>query len=162
MSDIVILPVEGKSMNLGGLGIVFKLISEDTNGSFALVEHPIEPHTLGAPPHLHHNEDEYSYILEGEVTVLVGERVIQAGPGTLVAKPRGIMHTFWNTGAEPAKILEIIAPGGFEHYFEEVVGLAAAGVMPNDPRWQLVGQKYHLEFDPSRIPELLRTYNLKM
>jgi mannose-6-phosphate isomerase-like protein (cupin superfamily) len=162
MSDLVILPSEGKSVRLGGLGVVYKLLGAETGGSFALVEHPIEPHTLAAPLHLHHNEDEYSYVLEGEVTVLVGERVIQAAPGTLIVKPRGIFHTFLNAGTIPARVLEIIAPAGFEGYFEEVAELAATGVPPDDPRRIMLGQKYNIEFDRSRIMELVQKYNLKL
>jgi mannose-6-phosphate isomerase-like protein (cupin superfamily) len=162
MSDLVILPGEGKSVRLGGLGVVYKLFGAETSGSFALVEHPIEPHTLAAPLHLHHNEDEYSYVLEGAVTVLVGERVIQATPGTLIAKPRGIFHTFLNAGTVPARILEIIAPAGFEGYFEEVAELAATGVPPDDARRILLAQKYNVEFDRSRIMELVQKYNLKL
>ncbi len=162
MSSIVVLPGEGKSVHLGGLGVVFKLFSADTSGAFALVEHPIEPGALAAPPHLHHNEDEASYVLEGEITVQIGDRVIPASPGTLVLKPKGIFHTFWNAGTKPARILEIIAPGGFEKYFEEVAELAAAGVPPDDSRRLALAQKYNIEFDRSRVMELVQKYNLKL
>jgi mannose-6-phosphate isomerase-like protein (cupin superfamily) len=162
MSDIVIFPGEGKSVRLGGLGVVYKLSGAETGGSFALVEQPLEPGTLAAPPHLHHNEDEYSYVLEGEVTVLVGERVIQATPGTLIVKPRGTFHTFLNAGSVPARVLEIIAPAGLEGYFEEVAQLAAAGVSPEDPRRMMLAGKYNVEFDRSRIMELVQKYNLKL
>jgi mannose-6-phosphate isomerase-like protein (cupin superfamily) len=162
MSDIVILPGAGKTVHLGGLGVVYKLSGAETGGSFALVEHPLEPGTLAAPPHLHHNEDEYSYVLEGEVTVLVGERVIQATPGTLIAKPRGIFHTFLNASTVAARVLEIIAPAGLERYFEEVAELAAAGVPPDDSRRMMLAQKYNVEFDRSRIMELVQKYNLKL
>ncbi len=162
MSDKVVLPGEGKSVRLDGIGVVFKLLSADTGGSFALVEHPMEPGTLGAPPHRHQHEDEYSYILEGQVTVLVGERVIQAPPGTLIAKPRGVMHTFWNASSQPARVLEIIAPAGFEQYFAELGELVSANVPADDPRRLGLAQKYHIEYDRSRIADLVRTYHLKM
>src|SRR5215510_3926695 len=162
MTNKIVLPDEGKSIRLGGVGVVFKLFSEDTGGSFALIEHPLEPGTLGAPPHKHHQEDEYSYILEGKVTVLVGENMIEAGPGTLIAKPRGIMHTFWNASSQPARVLEIIAPAGMEQYFAELGELVAADVPPSDPRRLGLAEKYHLEFDRGRIAELLSTYHLKM
>jgi quercetin dioxygenase-like cupin family protein len=161
MSDFVVLPGEGKAVRLDGIGVVFKLFSADTGGSFALVEHPIEPGTLGAPPHRHQHEDEYSYVLEGEVTVLVGEQVIEGRPGALIAKPRGIMHAFWNAGTAPARLLEIIAPAGFEQYFAETAELVAAGVPADDPRRRAVAQKYGLEFDWERIPELVRTHHLQ-
>ncbi len=162
MSDQVVLPGEGKSVRLDGVGVVFKLFGADTGGAFALVEHPLEPGTLGAPPLRHQHEDEYSYVLEGEVTVLVGERVIEARPGTLIAKPRGVMHTFWNASSQPARVLEIIAPAGFEQYFVELGELVAAGVRADDPRRLRLAQKYHIEYDRSRIAELVGTYHLKM
>jgi len=162
MSNKVILANEGKSIRLGGLGIIFKLLGEDTGGSFALIEHPMEPGTLGAPPHRHTLEDEYSYLLEGHVTIQVGEQVIEAGPRTLVAKPRGVMHTFWNASNQPARVLEIIAPAGMENYFAELGELVAEGAPPDDPRRIGLAQKYHLEYDRSRIAELLKTYHLHM
>lgn len=100
-------------------------------------------------------------MLEGEVSVLVGDEVITAGPGTLIAKPRGQVHTFWNASTEPAKILEIIAPAGMEKYFEEVGELAATGVPPDDPRRTALSQKYHVDFHRDRIPELVKKFNLK-
>ena len=160
MSGVVVLPGEGRSVQLGGLGVVFKLLSADTAGTFALVEHPLAPGTLAAPPHRHHNEDEASYVLEGNVTVEIGDRVIYASAGTLVFKPRGIFHTFWNQDAAPARILEIISPAGFEHYFEEVAELADLGVPPDDPRRLALSRKYNVEFDRSRVMEIAQKYNL--
>src|SRR5204862_176929 len=78
---------------------------------------------LAAPLHRHRNEDEYSYVLEGRVGVQLGEETLEAGPGELVFKPRGQWHAFWNAGDEPARLLEVISPAGFEHYFEEIAAL---------------------------------------
>ena len=162
MSASALLPGEGKSVTLGpnSIGVVFKLYSEDTGGQFAMVEHPLPPRTL-VQPHLHHNEDEYSYVLEGEVAFQLGEEVIYGTPGMLIVKPRGIWHAFWNQSAAPARILEIIAPGGFERFFEEVAELFADGRLPGTEPRLLVAQKYNLEFDRSRIPELVQKYHLK-
>jgi mannose-6-phosphate isomerase-like protein (cupin superfamily) len=90
---------------------------------FSLVEHPIAPRTLAGPSHVHQHEDEYSYVLEGEVGFEIGDDVFTAGPGQLVAKPRGIWHAFWNAGDGPARVLEVIAPAGFEKYFAELAPL---------------------------------------
>jgi len=162
MSAIALLPGEGKSVTLGpnGIGVVFKLYSEDTGGQFAVVEHPLAPGSL-AQPHLHHNEDEYSYVLEGEVGFQLGEKVLYGAPGMLIAKPSGILHAFWNQSAAPARILEIISPGGFERFFEELAELFADGHVPEiEPRIML-GKKYNLEFDRNLTAELVRKYHLK-
>ena len=76
----------------GPFGVELLVKSEETGGRFGLVEHPIAPHALAGPMHVHEHEDEYSYVLEGEVGFQVGDDVFTAGPGQLVAKPRGIWH----------------------------------------------------------------------
>ncbi len=98
---VVITPEEGKSVSLGALGVIHKISGRDTGGSFSVVEHPMEPGTLGALPHTHTNEDEYSFVLEGEVGVLIGDDEYRATPGTYILKPRGVPHTFWNPGPIP-------------------------------------------------------------
>jgi glyoxylate utilization-related uncharacterized protein len=125
-----------------------------------VVEHPLAPGTLAAPPHRHQNEDEASYVLEGTITFEIGDRVIHASAGSLVFKPRGVFHTFWNGTDERARLLEIISPGGFEKYFEEVSELAQLGVPPDDSRRRELAEKYHVEFDRSRVMEIAQKYNL--
>jgi quercetin dioxygenase-like cupin family protein len=112
-------PTDGESVELGGLGVRFMA----TGQGFSLVEHPIAPRTLSAPMHVHEHEDEYSYVLEGEVGVQIGDEVHYALPGDLVIKPRGIPHAFWNRSDTPARLLEIISPAGFERYFAELAPL---------------------------------------
>lgn len=88
-----------------------------TEGRFALIEHRLAPNALAAPLHLHTREDEFSFILEGEVGAHVDGRELIARVGDLVAKPRGQWHTFWNAGSSPARVLEIISPAGLEQLF---------------------------------------------
>ena len=131
-------------------------------GGFALVEHPIAPRALAAPMHRHRNEDEYSYVLEGRVGVQLGEETLEAGPGDLVFKPRGQWHAFWNPGDEPARLLEIISPAGFEKYFEEIAPL----LPPNRPEPDLaalaeVRERYELEMDPDSIGPLVERHGLR-
>ncbi len=114
----------------------------------SVVEHDIAPGVLAAPLHRHANEDEYSYVLAGEVGFQLGDEVRYAGPGELVHKPRGEWHAFWNRSGEPARVLELIAPGGFESYFREIAPL----LPPNRARPDLEGlaaavAKYGLEMD---------------
>src|SRR5829696_3318858 len=85
----MVAPGEGTTILEGGFGVVLKLPGAETGGSFSAVEHPLAPGVLGSPPHTHTNEDEYSFVVEGTVGVMVGEDVYEAGPGSYVIKPRG-------------------------------------------------------------------------
>src|ERR671916_649093 len=113
-------PNDGKAVDLGAVGVRFMVWAEESGGGFALVEHPIPPRTLAAPLHRHANEDEYSYVLGGRLGALLGGDVVVADAGDLDFKPRRQWHTFWNAGDGPCRILEIIAPGGFERVFAEM------------------------------------------
>jgi mannose-6-phosphate isomerase-like protein (cupin superfamily) len=85
---IVLSPDEGEWVEFGGLGVRFMIEEAQSGGTFALVEHPIGPRVLAAPLHTHEREDEYTYVLEGEVGVQVGDEFRVARPGDLVFKPR--------------------------------------------------------------------------
>ena len=105
---------------------------DETDERFSLVEHPMSARALAAPLHRHTREDEYSYVLEGSVGALLGDDVVIGKPGDLIFKPRDQWHTFWNAGDEPARILEIISPAGFERFFAELVDLG--GVAQAEPQ----------------------------
>ncbi len=107
-------------VDLGTFGARFLARATDTGGALSIVEHPIPPRTLAAPLHRHTREDEYSYVLEGRMGAVLGSEVVLADAGCLVFKPRGQWHTFWNAGDVPCRVLEIIAPGGFEEMFAEM------------------------------------------
>ncbi|WP_251019874.1 cupin domain-containing protein [Streptomyces sp. ISL-11] len=95
----------------------FLINGRDGGGRFSLVEHRLPPKVLAAPVHKHTFEDEFSFVLEGSVGARFGDEEVVAGPGDLVFKPRGEWHTFWNAGDTPARLLEIISPGGLEELF---------------------------------------------
>jgi len=156
----VVGPRDGKAGFLGSIGVRFMIDGEETGGGFSLVEHPMSARALAAPLHRHAREDEYSYILEGRVGALLGDEVLVAGPGDLVCKPRNQWHTFWNAGDEPARILEIISPAGFEHFFAELVDLG--GVTHADPQTLAdLCARYELEMDPDSIPGLVERFELR-
>jgi quercetin dioxygenase-like cupin family protein len=114
----------------------------------SILEHDIAAGTLAAPLHRHAHEDEYSYVLAGEVGFQLGDEVRYAGPGELVCKPRGEWHAFWNRGSQPAKVLELIAPGGFEDYFREIAPLLPPHrPAPDLPALGAIVAKYGLEMD---------------
>ncbi|MGI9085500.1 MAG: cupin domain-containing protein [Aeromicrobium sp.] len=95
----------------------FLVDSKDWGGGFALVEHLLAPRSIAAPVHIHTREDEFSFVLEGRVWIKAGDEEVVAEVGDLVFKPRGEWHTFWNAADEPARLLEIISPGGLEEAF---------------------------------------------
>ena len=157
----VVGPEVGDSVDLGGLGVVFKIGADQTGGSVSIVEHPMEPGRL-VPPHVHGAEDEVSYVLEGRFGVRIGDVEAVAGPGSYIVKPRGVPHTFWNPGPEAARLIEVIVPSRFERFFRQLGELVAA--MPKDfeqRRAELAGG-YDLAFVPEWIPVLKKKYGLKL
>ena len=155
----VLGPNDGKVGRLGSIGVRFMLDGDETGGGFSLVEHPMPPRALAAPLHRHSREDEYSVVLDGRVGALLGDEVVYGERGALIFKPRGQWHTFWNAGTEPARILEMISPAGFERYFDEVVSLLQAG--PSDPNaLAAIAARYGLEVDLASIPRLTQEYDL--
>ena len=145
---------------LGSMGVRFMLAGEETGGGFSLVEHPIPPRALAAPLHRHAHEDEYSFVLEGRVGALLGDEVVYGEVGDLIFKPRDQWHTFWNDGDEPARILEIISPAGFERYFEEIVDLLERPGPPDPSELGAIAARHGLEVDRESIPRLTQEYGL--
>jgi quercetin dioxygenase-like cupin family protein len=157
----VLGPRDGQAGFLGSIGVRFLIDGAESGGGFSLVEHPMSPRALGAPLHRHTREDEYSYVLEGRVGAMLGDEVLEGGPGDLIFKPRNQWHTFWNAGDTPARILEIISPAGFERYFSELVALGGSrAAAPQD--LQALSKRYALEVDPQSIPTLLERFQLRM
>jgi mannose-6-phosphate isomerase-like protein (cupin superfamily) len=157
----IVAPSDGIDGFLGSIGVRFMIDGHEAEQRFSLVEHPMSPRALAAPLHLHTREDEYSFVLEGRMGALLGDDVVEAGPGDLVFKPRNQWHTFWNAGEEPCRILEIISPAGFEGFFRELVEMG--GVTQADPA-TLAGlnERYGLEMQPETVPELLERFGLRV
>ena len=153
----VIGPNDGPALDLGSVGVRFMVWAEESGGGFSLVEHPIPPRTLAAPLHRHANEDEYSYVLEGRLGALLGEKVVFAEPGDLVFKPRQQWHTFWNAGDGACRILEIISPGGFEHLFAEMG--ADPDAMTGEAA-ETMDARYGMEVDYESIARLCAEHGL--
>lgn len=158
---------DGKFIDLGSNGVRYLAWDFETGGLFSVVEHPIPPKTLVAPLHKHTHEDEYSFVVQGRMGALLGDQVVYADAGEFVFKPRNQWHTFWNEGDTICRVFEIIAPGGFEHYFDEVHALmTAAGAqtidqvsMPGLPGFDLA-TRYGLEFKPESVETICKIHGL--
>jgi mannose-6-phosphate isomerase-like protein (cupin superfamily) len=151
-------------VDLGKLGARLDVARTDNEANVAIVDHTLPPHTLAAPLHRHSREDEISYVLEGEMTVLAGGELSTVSAGESVVKGRDVWHTFWNAGDEPLRFLEVIAPGEFSEFFEEVAPLT-----PLDPsdgeaiaEFQRIGERYGFEADLESIPRLCEEHSLQM
>jgi len=145
----------GDSFDFGGFGVQWKIDGEKAGRRFSVVHHPIAPRALVAPLHLHHHEDEYSYVVRGKLGALLGETVVTAEPGTWVFKPREQWHTFWNADDTPCEIIEVISPAGFENFFREIA--AAWGDLA---RFAEINRKYSLEMDFESVPRLCERFGL--
>ena len=157
-------PDDGETADLYGAAIRFLLRGAQTGGGLGLVEVPIAPRALGAEAHTHTREDEWSFVLEGEVGFLLGETELVARAGDLVPKPRNLRHAFWNAGDAPARVLEIITPAGFETFFDEAAAVAAEHPDPEDeaafPKWQRLFDAYGVEWEPETIAQLIERHGL--
>lgn len=156
MSSITVIHRrERERFDFGGFGVEWMIDGPITDHHFAVVHHPMAPHALAAPLHLHHNEDEFSYVLSGTMGALLGDEVVAASQGTWVVKPRRQWHTFWNAGDVACEIVEIIAPAGFENYFREL-----AAVWGDTDKLIQVNAKYALEMRLDSVPDLCRRFGL--
>jgi quercetin dioxygenase-like cupin family protein len=152
-------PGEGRRVLLFAVQFDYKVTSADSGGALAALEVTIPPRTL-VKPHNHSREDEYTVVLDGTVGARVGDRVVEAAAGASMAKPRGIPHAMWNAGPEPARVLEVLSPGGLEEYFEELAPALRAKIPPAE--YDALAARYGLTIVNEWIEELERTYGVKM
>lgn len=158
-SPKTIAPGDGKTVMLFGVRFSYKVESADSGGSLAVLEVEIPARTL-VKPHSHSREDEFSLVLDGTVGAKVGDRVLEAGPGAYLVKPRGVPHAMWNASGAPAKVAEILSPGGLEAYFEELAPVLADR-RPAAEYYQLA-ERYGVTIQDDWIEELERTYGVKL
>ena len=140
----VVRPGEGREGSLGSIGVVFKLFGRDTGGQLSVVEHPFPVGAL-VPPHVHTREDELSIVTGGEIGFRSEEREVVLGAGGYVVKPRNELHTMWNAGKVPARMIEIIQPAGFEGFFWELADHLEAG-SPDPSEVAKIAGRYGLIF----------------
>lgn len=134
---------------LGSLALV-KATSADTNGQFCLVE--IRENEGETPLHVHHNEDETFWVLEGEIEFEVGGERFEARPGTMLFGPRGVPHRY-TVRRGPARMLFIFTPGGFEKLLIATSDAAAELRIPNEGEGMP-------DFDT--LPEVVQRYGCEL
>jgi len=128
ITPIALQDGEGEARWFLGCLVTIKASAETTGETVAILEH-LAPRGAGSPLHVHHNEDEWFYVLEGELSFWVGGRLITGGPGSFVFGPRGIPHTFSVT-SETARFLLVTEPAGFERFMRSLSEPATDLVIP--------------------------------
>jgi quercetin dioxygenase-like cupin family protein len=116
---------------LGVSLVTIKATGKETSGRYALVE-VLEPEGEEAPLHVHHNEDEGFWVLEGELTFQVGEETIKASPGSFLFGPRDVPHRY-TVESGPARLLFILSPAGFEEFIYATSEPAKDLTLPSPP-----------------------------
>jgi quercetin dioxygenase-like cupin family protein len=131
---------EGERFWFAGGGIwTMKASAAQTGGAFTLFEDSMV-RGKATPLHLHPNEDETFYVLEGELTFQLRDELLTARPGSIVFAPRDVPHTLANRTDAPARYLLVCTPGGFERYFDRIAA-EIEGVEPppgSGPQWEVI------------------------
>jgi quercetin dioxygenase-like cupin family protein len=127
-----------------GVPTRFLATRAQTGGAYGLVEQQV-PIGGGSPWHVHHGEDEAFYVVEGEVSVRIGEQTLRAGPGGFVFAPRDIPHGFRVEGTQPARLLLLLTPGGFEGFFDAMSEPAPPAGPPDLDHLVRAAAGYHCE-----------------
>ena len=135
MEATVHRPGEGEKIG-GTTTVTIKATGEETGGSFYLGESVIEPGFPGPPPHRHRRLHDMFYVLDGMLTLRLGDETLELGPGSFVCVPPGVVHTFSNPGDTPVRLLNFNTPAGWEDYMRDLGAALAAGT----PTPQEIGQ----------------------
>jgi quercetin dioxygenase-like cupin family protein len=128
LSPIALPAGEGEALWFLGTLAVIKASTETTGGRVAVIEH-LAPQGPASPLHVHRREDEWFYVIDGELTFWVGGSLIEAGPGSFVYGPRDVPHTFAVASPE-ARFLLVIEPAGFERFLRTLAEPAGALTLP--------------------------------
>lgn len=109
-----------------------KVTSEDSGGAFSAFEN-VTPPKEGPPLHRHHREDEWFYVVSSKFVFEIDGKRTEFSPGGSVFGPRGIPHRWANTGPETGVLIVMLAPGGFETFFNDVTqAIVKMGHVPHD------------------------------
>lgn len=131
LAPIALAPDEGEALWAFGFLATLKASSETTDGRVAVIEH-LGPRGAGSPLHVHHREDEWFYVLDGQLTFWVGGEVVNAPAGSFVYGPRDVPHTFI-VASEQARFLLVTEPAGFDGFFRAASEPAAQMAIPPAP-----------------------------
>jgi quercetin dioxygenase-like cupin family protein len=123
---------EGEAFWFAGMLQTVKIAGADTGGRYGLIEFLVPP-GLGSPWHVHVDEDEWFYVLQGNLTLYVGDTRVDLTAGGFAFGPAGVPHTFIGAGPDPARVLVGLSPVQFEGFLREVGRPAPTRTVPPPP-----------------------------
>jgi quercetin dioxygenase-like cupin family protein len=132
MEGVMHRPGEGERHSAGSSEIVIKATGGETAGTFFLSETTIAPGFPGPPPHRHERLVDMFYVLEGMLTVRLGEETHRLEKGSFVCVPAGVVHTFSNPSDSPVRFLNFNTPAGWENYMRDLSDAAKAGPLTSE------------------------------
>jgi mannose-6-phosphate isomerase-like protein (cupin superfamily) len=138
---------------VGESHLTFLLGSDQSQGHLMMVRYIVPTNYPGPPPHIHAHSDEAFYVLDGTLTITIGDRSIEATAGGMVFVPRGVAHTFANGQDELATMLVIMTPAGFEGYFQDMGALFHSGQIGTPGAVEAVQSRYDLLPAPTSAPD---------
>lgn len=159
---IYIPPGEGNKARIGEMEVVFKFDKSQTSGHLGASETIIQPGELGAPPHLHKNIDEICRVLEGSVFIMTGDTVTEVKAGGWHLRPKGLVHTFWNSGSVPAKTIDIYVPGGHEDYLKDLASLFENGNRPKPDDFKRLEKQHDIKYRFDLLPGIMEKYKVHL
>lgn len=118
---IILTAGQGRTYHCGPMTAIFKADEDETDNKYSISEWWLEPNSEGPAPHQHDDQEQIFYILQGTISVLVGDKRIEAERGTFIRIPRSTMHTFANRTDTKAGMLNVDIPGGFERNLPSMV-----------------------------------------
>ena len=162
MEPKVVLPHDARTVRLNDTLFRYAIGTEETDGRLAMLEVSIPPMTL-IKPHMHSHEDEFSLVLAGPIGVRAGDRTIEEVPtGSWLIKPRSVPHAMWNVSDQPARVLEVVMPGGLEHYFEEIEPVLKNHGPEWTKRYSEIAESYGLDILDDWSDELKARYGITL
>jgi mannose-6-phosphate isomerase-like protein (cupin superfamily) len=119
-------PGDGERLRFSDAEFVIRASAETTSGALGIIE---ERDPLDTSLHVHRDEDELFYVIEGEHIFTVGDREHRVGPGGAVFGPRGVPHAQRRVVPREGRILAIVTPAGLEGFFRELAAAESAGTI---------------------------------
>ena len=142
MTAVIYGPGEGETLAMGPNTLVIKATSESTGGGFFLSETTLAAGTPGPPPHVHETLHDMFYVLEGTLTIRLGDREHEAPAGTFMCAPPGTVHTFRNDSDDAVRFLNFNIPGGWENYMRDLAAASASGTPPSPAEIAEIASRY--------------------